>query len=83
VVLLLIVVFTVVVLLGVVILIVRVELLPLGIVSDEVSYVATLKAAPRWSAPLLVKHVQDTELSRQQRDLVVGDAFVLLIRSCN
>jgi hypothetical protein len=81
-VLLLVVVIAVVIPLGVVVLVRGgVELLPLGAVSDEVGGVATLKAAPRRS-PLLAEPVQSSELSRQQGDLVVGDALVLLIRSC-
>jgi hypothetical protein len=59
-----------------------VELLPLGAVDDEVDGVAALEAAPRRPPPLLVESVQCTELPRQQGDLVVGDALVLLIRSC-
>jgi hypothetical protein len=55
----------------------RVELLPLRAVGDEVSGVATLEAAPRRSPPLLA------ELSHQQDDLIVWDALILLIRSCN
>jgi hypothetical protein len=72
-----------VVLFGVVILVGGgVKLLPLGEVSDEVSGVAALEAAPRRSPPLLVEPVQSSELSRQQGDLIIGDALVLLIRSC-
>jgi hypothetical protein len=59
-----------------------VELLPLGSVGDEVGSVATLEAAPRRSPPPLVEPVQSTELPRQQGDLIVGDALILLIRSC-
>jgi hypothetical protein len=59
-----------------------VELLPLGAVGDEVGGVAALDVAPRRSPPLLAKPVQSSKLSRQQGDLVVGDALVLLIRSC-
>jgi hypothetical protein len=59
-----------------------VELLPLGAVGDEVGGVAALDVAPRRSPPLLAKPVQSSKLSRQQDDLVVGDALVLLIRSC-
>jgi hypothetical protein len=59
-----------------------VELLPLGAVGDEVGGVTALEAAPRRSPPLLVEPVQSSELSRQQGDLVVGDALVLLIRCC-
>jgi hypothetical protein len=60
-----------------------VELLPLGAVDDEVGGVTTLEAAPRWSSPLIVKLVQGSELPRQQGDLIIGDALLLLIRSCN
>jgi hypothetical protein len=59
-----------------------VKLLPLGAVGDEVGGVTTLEPAPRRSPPLLVEPVQSSELSRQQGDLIVGDALVLLIRSC-
>jgi hypothetical protein len=47
--LLLVIALAVVVLLGVVILVGGVELLPLGVVSDEVGGVTALEAAPRWS----------------------------------
>jgi hypothetical protein len=66
----------------VVVLVGGVELFPLGAVSDEVGGVAALEAAPRRPPPLLREHVQRVELPRQQGDLVVGDALVLLIRSC-
>jgi hypothetical protein len=66
----------------VVILVGGVELLPLGAVSDEVGGVVALKAAPRIPPPLLAESLQRAELPRQQGDLVVGDALVLLIRSC-
>jgi hypothetical protein len=66
----------------VVVLVGRVGLLPLGAVSDEVGRVAALEAAPRRPPPLLAELVQCAELPRQQGDLVVGDALVLLIRSC-
>jgi hypothetical protein len=59
-----------------------VKLLPLGAVSDEVSGVTTLEAAPRRPPPLLAEPVQGSELSRQQSDLIVEDAIILLIRSC-
>jgi hypothetical protein len=58
-----------------------VELLSLGTVGDEVGGVFALKAVPRRPHPLLVKHVQNSELFRQQGDLIVGDALILLIRS--
>jgi hypothetical protein len=58
-----------------------VKLLPLGAVSDEVSGVTAVEAAPRRPPPLLVESVQRAELSHQQGDLIVGDALVLLIRS--
>jgi hypothetical protein len=66
----------------VVILVGGVELLPLGAVSDKVGGVAALEATPRRPPPLLVEPVKRVELSRQQGDLIVGDALVLLIRSC-
>jgi hypothetical protein len=55
----------VVILLDVVILVGGVELLPLGAVGDEVSGVAGLEEAPRWSPPLLAELVQGAELSHQ------------------
>jgi hypothetical protein len=66
----------------VVVLIGGVKLLPFGAVGDEVGGVATLKAAPRRPPPLLIESVQRAELPRQQGDLIIGDALVLLIRSC-
>jgi hypothetical protein len=60
-----------------------VEFLSLGAVDDEVGGVAALKAATRWSPPLFVKLVQCMKLPRQQGDLVIGDALILLIRSCD
>jgi hypothetical protein len=66
----------------VVVLVGGVGLLPLGAVGDEVSGVTSLEAAPRRPPPLLAGPVQHTELPRQQGDLVIGDALVLLIRSC-
>jgi hypothetical protein len=66
----------------VVVVLVGVELLPLGAVGDEVGGIAALEAAPRRPLPLLVESVQSTELPRQQGDLVIGDALVLFIRSC-
>jgi hypothetical protein len=71
-----------VVLVVIVVLVGGVELLPLGAVGDEVGGVAALEAAPRRPPPLLVEPVQCAELPRQQGDLIVGDALVLLIRSC-
>jgi hypothetical protein len=59
-----------------------VKLLPLGAVGDEVGGVTALEAAPRSPPPLLAEPVQSSELSHQQGDLIVGDAVVLLIRSC-
>jgi hypothetical protein len=58
-----------------------VELLPLGVVSDEVGGVTALEVAPRRSPPLLLELVQGAEISHQQGDLVVWDALVLLIKS--
>jgi hypothetical protein len=82
-VLLLLVALAIVVLLGVVILVGGgVELLPLGTVGDEVGGATALEEAPGRSPPLLAELVQSSELSRQQGDLVVGDALVLLIRGC-
>jgi hypothetical protein len=82
-VLLLVVALTVVIPLGVVILVAGgVELLPLRAVSDKVGGVTALKVAPRKSPPLLEEPVQSSKLSRQQDDLIVGDALILLIRSC-
>jgi hypothetical protein len=46
-----------------------------GGVGDKMGGVTALKAAPKWSPPLLA------ELTRQQGDLVIRDALVLLIRS--
>jgi hypothetical protein len=71
-----------VVLVVVVVLVGGVGLLPLGAVGDEVGSVAALEAAPRRPPPLLAEPVQRAELPCQQGDLVVGDALVLLIRSC-
>jgi hypothetical protein len=70
-----------VVLVVVVVLIGGVKLLPLGAVGDEVGCVAALEAAPRRPPSLLVKSVQRAELPRQQGDLIIGDALILLIRS--
>jgi hypothetical protein len=83
VVLLLVVALAVVLLLGVVAFVGGgIELLPLGAVGDEVGGVAALKLAPKRSPPLLAEPMQSSELSHQQGDLIVGDALVLLIRSC-
>jgi hypothetical protein len=71
-----------VVLVVVVVLVGGVDLLPLGAVGDEVGGVTALEAAPRRPTPLLVEPVQHAELPRQQGNLVIGDALVLLIRSC-
>jgi hypothetical protein len=60
-----------------------VMLLPLGAVGDEVGGVTALEAATRWSPPVLAEPVQGAELSHRQGDLVIGDALVLLIRSCS
>jgi hypothetical protein len=51
-------------------------------VGDKVGGAATLEAALRRSPPLLMEFVQCAELPRQQDDLIVGDALILLIRSC-
>jgi hypothetical protein len=66
----------------VVVLVGGVELLPLEAVGDEVGGVAALEAAPRRHPPLLAEFMQRVELPRQQGDLVIGNALVLLIRSC-
>jgi hypothetical protein len=71
-----------VVLVGVVVLVEGVELLPLGVVGDEVGVVTTLEATPKLSPPLLAEFMQGAELSCQQGNIVVGDALILLIRSC-
>jgi hypothetical protein len=81
-VLLLVIALVVVIPLDVVVLIGGVKLLPLGAVDDEVGGVTTLEATLRRSPPPLVKPVQSSELSHQQGDLIIGDALVLLIRSC-
>jgi hypothetical protein len=60
-----------------------VELLPLGADGDEVGSVTALEAAPRWSPPLLVELKKGSVLPLQQGNLVIGDALVLLIRSCD
>jgi hypothetical protein len=67
----------------VVVLVGGVKLLPLGAIGDEVGGVTALKAVPQCSPPLLAKPVQSVELPRQQGDLIIGDALVLLIRSCD
>jgi hypothetical protein len=83
VVLLLVIALAVVIPLGVVVLVGGgVKLLSLGAVGDEVGDVTALEAAPRRSPPLLVEDVQSSKLSHQHGDLIVGDALVLLIRSC-
>jgi hypothetical protein len=66
----------------VVVLVGGVKLLPLGAVSDEVGGVVALEAAPRRPPLLLAESVQRAEHPRQQGDLVIGDALILLIRSC-
>jgi hypothetical protein len=81
-VLLLVVALAVVVPLGVVVL-VGVELLPLKTIGDEVGGVTALEEALRRSPPLLTELVYGVELSCQQYDLIVWDALVLLIRSCD
>jgi hypothetical protein len=84
VVLLLVIVLAVVISLDVVILVGGgIELLPLGAVSDEVSGVAALEVAPRRSPPLPAELVQGAELSRQQGNVIIWDALILLIRSCD
>jgi hypothetical protein len=67
----------------VVVLVGGVKLLPLEAIGDEVGGVTALKAVPQYSPPLLAKPVQSMELPRQQGDLIIGDALVLLIRSCD
>jgi hypothetical protein len=66
----------------IVILVGGVKLLLLGAVGDEVGGVAALKVAPRWSPPILAEPMQSVELPGQQGNLIIGDALVLLIRSC-
>jgi hypothetical protein len=66
----------------VVVLVGGVRLLSLGAVDDEVSGVTALEAASRRPPPLLAEPMQSSELSHQQGNLVVGDALILLIRSC-
>jgi hypothetical protein len=83
VVLLLVVTLVVVVSLDVVILVGGVKLLPLGAVGDEVGGVTALEAAPRRTPPLLAELVQCIKFSCQQGDLIIWDALVLLIRSCD
>jgi hypothetical protein len=64
--LLLVITLDVVISLGVVVLIGGgVELLPLGVVGDEVDGVTALEAAPRRSPPLLAEPVESLKLSRQ------------------
>jgi hypothetical protein len=65
----------------VVVLVGGVKLLPLRIVGDEVGGVTTLETAPRRPPPLLVESVQRVKLPRQQDDLIIRDALILLIRS--
>jgi hypothetical protein len=82
-VLLLVVALAVIIPLGVVILVRGgVELLPLGTVGDEVGDITAFETALRRSPPLLVEPIQSSEFSRQQGDFIIGDALVLLIRSC-
>jgi hypothetical protein len=66
----------------VVVLVGGVKLLLLGAVGDEVGGIAAFEAAPRRPPPLLALSVQRAELPHQQGNLIVGDALVLLIRSC-
>jgi hypothetical protein len=66
----------------VVVLVGGVKLILLGTVGDEVGGVTTLEVTPRRPPPLLVESVQSSELLRQQGDLIIGDALVLLIRNC-
>jgi hypothetical protein len=82
VVLLLVVTLAIVIPLGVVVLVGGVDLLLLGAVGDEVGGVTALEATPRLSPPLLAELVQGVELPRQQGDLIIRNALVLLIRSC-
>jgi hypothetical protein len=82
VVLLLVVTLAIVIPLGVVVLVGGVDLLLLGAVGDEVGGVTALEATPRLSPPLLAELVKGVELPRQQGDLIIRNALVLLIRSC-
>jgi hypothetical protein len=66
----------------VVVLVGGVKLLLVGAVGDEVGGVAVFEAAPRRPPPLLAESVQRAELPRQQGNLIIGDALILLIRSC-
>jgi hypothetical protein len=70
-----------VVMVVVVVLVGGVEFLPLGAVGDEVGGVAALEATPRRPPPLLAESVQRSELPRQEGDLIIRDALVLLIKS--
>jgi hypothetical protein len=60
-----------------------VELLPLVAIGDEVGGVTILEAAPGWPPSFLAELMQGTELSCQQGNLVVGDALIVFVRSCN
>jgi hypothetical protein len=76
----------VVVLVVVVILVGVVILLPLGTVSDEVGGVTALETNPGVSgasSPLLPKLVHYPKFSYKQDNLVVGNAVILLIKSCS
>jgi hypothetical protein len=83
-VLLLIIALALVIPLGVVILVGGgVELLPLVAVGDEVGGVVALEAAPRRSPPLLAEPVQSMELPRQQGNLIIENALILLIEAAH
>jgi hypothetical protein len=72
----------IVILVVVVVLFGGVKLLPLGAVGDEVGGVIALEADPKRPPPLLAEPVQSSKLSRQQGNLIIGDALILLIKSC-
>jgi hypothetical protein len=76
----------VVILVVIVVLVGVVILLPNGVVDDEVGGVTTLKAAPGVSvssSALLSKLVHHPKFPCKQDNLIVGNALILLIKSCN
>jgi hypothetical protein len=76
----------VVILIVVVVLIGAVMLLPLGAVSNAVGGVAALKATSGVSgvsSPLLPKLVHRLKFPYKQDNLIIGNALVLLIKSCS